>query len=88
MFFHGSNAKSLPDEKKWAKIVSFRWAGGAEWRAMWEGIRPALDGSLQFATPPVRATHQPDLRIAGLPISAGDAGGTCGTAGESSRSAL
>jgi hypothetical protein len=60
MFYNGSNAKSQPDEAKLAKIASVKWDGGAEWREMWEAIRPALAASRALATPPVRATNRPD----------------------------
>jgi hypothetical protein len=60
MFFSGSNSKCDSDEAKLAKIRAVAWGGGAEWRAMWEVIRPALEASRSLATPPARIVNQPD----------------------------
>lgn len=79
MFFTGNNSKCDPDDEKFAKIRAARWSGGAEWRQMWEAVRPALNASRALATPPARVTDRPDEGA--LPAScslharAGDAGG-------------
>ncbi len=79
MFFSGSNSKGDPDEVKLAKIRAVEWGGGAEWRAMWEIIRPALEASRSLATPPARVVNQPDEGTlpahCQLHARAGDGGG-------------
>lgn len=81
MFFNSanSNSKHDPDDVKLAKITAVRWSGGAEWRQMWEAVRPALEASRALATPPARVVNRPDAgelpTDCQLHARVGDAGG-------------
>jgi hypothetical protein len=81
MFFNAANSnnKHDPEEVKLAKISAVCWSGGAEWRQMWEAVRPALEASRALATPPARVVNRPDTgelpAHCQLHARAGEAGG-------------
>ena len=60
MFFIEGHDKAAPDAEKYTLLRSIHYHGGAEWRALWEKVAPALDAARRLATPVARAWSQPE----------------------------
>lgn len=60
MFFQEGRDKDMPDAEKDKILREIAYHGGAEWRAMWDEVRPALDAAATLATPVTRIWRRPE----------------------------
>jgi hypothetical protein len=58
IFFPPGRDKDQPDEAKATILAAIRYYGGAEWRADWEAVRPALTAARRLTT-----VHYPDQSV-------------------------
>ena len=78
-FYRKGHDKNLPDEEKAAVLSAIPYAGGAEWRAYWDAIAPALAVAQRLTAPVANVFAAPDAGPFPFPhrflARQGDAGG-------------
>lgn len=79
MFFREGLDKAQPDERKAQLLAAIPYYGGAEWRAFWDAIAPALEAARRLTVPVANVWHIPPIGDIAFPhrflARQGDAGG-------------
>ena len=78
-FYREGLDKAQPDELKARLLAAIPYYGGAEWRAYWDTIAPALEAARRLTVPVANVWHVPPSGALSFPhrflARQGDAGG-------------